>query len=60
MQELGVTIPLIPCTIKTQRTTMSASKTEELIKDSPKGRKLKQCEYNQDSNPGSFDSYYDL
>ena len=39
---------------KVNFSAISASKTKELIND--KGRKLKQFEENQDSNPGSFDS----
>ena len=36
---------------------ISASKTEESINDSPKGRKLKRFGQNQDSDPSSFDTY---
>ena len=46
----------MPTPYEVDFSAISASETKELIND--KGRKLKQFEENQGSNPSSFDSTY--
>ena len=47
-----------PWAVENLSPAVSASETKELVNDLPRGRKLSQLGYNQDSNPSSFDSRY--